>query len=430
MAFLHQVFYTQPPTMLPDLESGSDLCSARTSIKFNISNCSESDGTHVSLDIGLKPTYFSIVSCSLSCAGSVLIFVAYFALKGIRNGAQKIITLLALADFFTALGYLVADWNFLQNSQDQGSCTVFDEVCRVQSFVTSTSSLCSFGWTCALALHFYLLLSSKKITSLSCLLVWENVVLWVFPLLITLPLLISGKLGFSGFATSNWCFIRDLNSTREEIGLILVGGKLWELISYLFVMILYTLTMIRFNRQVIKSREREPMLEVDGSQVSAQREARAEVKQRLLLIPITFIVLRMWGTLQFFYSLARQRAMNSHCWSKSDQNILITLGIAQAIGDGGQGWSNALLYIFLSPTIRRQLFMLPFIRLLQKLMANKEQKQQQQQPLVRDDMPHEQQQQIQGRVMGRRDSGVLPPPQSSTSGGVLKLKVTDDYSSI
>lgn len=36
----------------------------------------------------------------------------------------------------------------------------------------------------------------------------------------------------------------------------------------------------------------------------------------------------------------------------------------QAIGDGGQGWSNALLYIFLSPTIRRQLFVLPFLRLL------------------------------------------------------------------
>lgn len=38
--------------------------------------------------------------------------------------------------------------------------------------------------------------------------------------------------------------------------------------------------------------------------------------------------------------------------------------VLQAIGDGGQGWSNAILYIFLSPTIRRQLFVQPFIRLL------------------------------------------------------------------
>ena len=254
MAFLHRVFYTQAPTMLPDLdESDTDLstCPTRASSmddKFNISNCS--DGTQEFLGIGLKPTYFSIASCSLSCAGSILIFVAYFALKGIRNMAQKIITLLALADFFTALGYLVADWNFLQNSRDQKSCAVFKEVCKVQSFVTSTSSICSFGWSCALALHFYLLLSRKKRKSLSCLLVWENVFFWIFPLTITLPLLISDRLGYSGYATSNWCFIKDLNGTREEIVLILVGGKLWEIISYLFVMLLYTLTMIRFNKQV------------------------------------------------------------------------------------------------------------------------------------------------------------------------------------
>ena len=28
----------------------------------------------------------------------------------------------------------------------------------------------------------------------------------------------------------------------------------------------------------------------------------------------------------------------------------------QAIGDGGQGWGNAILYVFLSPTIRQKLF--------------------------------------------------------------------------
>ena len=28
----------------------------------------------------------------------------------------------------------------------------------------------------------------------------------------------------------------------------------------------------------------------------------------------------------------------------------------QAIGDGGQGWGNAILYVFLSPTMRQKLF--------------------------------------------------------------------------
>lgn len=34
----------------------------------------------------------------------------------------------------------------------------------------------------------------------------------------------------------------------------------------------------------------------------------------------------------------------------------ISIFLSQAIGDGGQGWGNALLYIFLSPNIRRRLF--------------------------------------------------------------------------
>ena len=34
----------------------------------------------------------------------------------------------------------------------------------------------------------------------------------------------------------------------------------------------------------------------------------------------------------------------------------------QAIGDGGQGWGNALLYIFLSPVIRHELFCFSFFK--------------------------------------------------------------------
>lgn len=32
----------------------------------------------------------------------------------------------------------------------------------------------------------------------------------------------------------------------------------------------------------------------------------------------------------------------------------------QAVGDGGQGWGNAVLYVFLSPVIRSRLFIEPF----------------------------------------------------------------------
>ena len=44
--------------------------------------------------------------------------------------------------------------------------------------------------------------------------------------------------------------------------------------------------------------------------------------------------------------------------------------IIQAIGDGGQGWGNALLYVFLSPTIRTQVLWDPCSRLF-TLMTDK-----------------------------------------------------------
>ena len=211
--------------------------------------------------IEAAPTYCSIVSCSLSILGSLLIFVAFFTLKGIRNVAQKIITLLALADFFTATGYLMADWNFLANSKGMEHCNRFSTVCEIQSFVTSWSSICSFGWTCALALHFYLILSSTRKRFLASLVVWENLVIWAFPLLIVVPLLVTKRLGYSPYATSNWCFIRNLVKSnykngaedgldKEEIALILIGGKLWEILSYFFVVVTYTMTYWKFRKRV------------------------------------------------------------------------------------------------------------------------------------------------------------------------------------
>ena len=41
-----------------------------------------------------------------------------------------------------------------------------------------------------------------------------------------------------------------------------------------------------------------------------------------------------------------------------------TIFISQAVGDGAQGWCNAILYIFLSPTIRRRLILDPCNRCL------------------------------------------------------------------
>lgn len=254
MSHLHLSYYLQSEEAVSDkFEPLNPFnCPARDN---NVTKCGSNEAFN---GTGNIPTFFSIGSCTLSILGSLLIFIAYFALKGIRNVAQKIITLLALADFFTAVGYLMADWNFLANN-DTSKCSRFKTVCEIQSFVTTWSSMCSFGWTCALALHFLLMLSAKRKSRLATLLVCENVVIWVFPLLIVLPLLVTGRLGYSRYATSNWCFIRNLvkkdriyddGVDKEEVILIFVGGKFWEILSYVFVIVVYAMTISKFHKRV------------------------------------------------------------------------------------------------------------------------------------------------------------------------------------
>ena len=232
----------------------------------SIYNCSRAGQGQVSFDVGRVPTYCSIVSCSISVLGSLLIFVAYFILKDIRNTAQKIITLLAIADLFTASGYLLAAWNFLTHFQekDKSKClNVFQPVCAIQSYITTWSSLCSFAWTCALALHFYLVLSPSKKHLPSKILVYENVVAWAAPIVIVLPLLGADKLGFTQYASSNWCFIKDAdiyghhhhhnnnnNMNLEAVALMLFAGKFWEMLSYVFVVVMYGITRYQFHKHV------------------------------------------------------------------------------------------------------------------------------------------------------------------------------------
>ncbi len=69
------------------------------------------------------------------------------------------------------------------------------------------------------------------------------------PLLIIFPLLALDKLGYSPYATSNWCFISSNNReidyviAKPEIALIFLGGKLWEILAYFFVIITYAVTI-------------------------------------------------------------------------------------------------------------------------------------------------------------------------------------------
>lgn len=217
-------------------------------------NCASS---LVSIENGPVPSYVAIVSSGFSCLGSILIVITFFALKDMRSGAQKIITFLALADFVSAAGYIVGSANFLAhfNKTDSNECQVFQDLCVSQASITSWSSLVSFLWTAILAFYFYLIIVYRRVQVAARLMPLYHIIAWGAPLFIVVPLAATGHLGYAPYAASNWCFVKDthykhrgLKEDTTEIIIIFFNGKLWEILTYVLVTVLFILITLHVAR--------------------------------------------------------------------------------------------------------------------------------------------------------------------------------------
>lgn len=224
-------------------ESGLQLTNFTENLcPHTVTNCK---GGTVSYDIGTKPSYIAILSSTVSCLGSLLIILVYCLFRDLRSSAQKIITFLAVADLISALGYIGGSVNFLVhfNRSSTPECTIFNSVCEAQASITSWSSLVSFSWTLTLAFYFYLVIIYSRRNFASKLMPLYHVIAWIAPLFIIVPLAALKKLGYSHYAASNWCFVRQ--SPVHKFGqlgealIVLLAGKFWEILSYIITIYVY-----------------------------------------------------------------------------------------------------------------------------------------------------------------------------------------------
>ena len=91
--------------------------------------------------------------------------------------------------------------------------------------------------------------------------------------------------------------------------------------------------------------EGEGVAQINSLQRASLREMGNEVKQRLLLIPIVFILLRISGTLHFLYSVAVSNQNKNGCIPKVSQKIYLVFAIFQ-VCIRPQRWYQ---YLILSP---------------------------------------------------------------------------------
>lgn len=206
--------------------------------------------------------YITIVSSCLSMIGSALIILTYLLWRDIRTTARAIVVFLAIADFFTAAGYLfgaVVSHLYYQNVIYPN---LYNYFCEAQSFITTAFPISSFLWTIHLAVYLYIAIVNANPPLAKRLMILFHVTGWGIPLLICLPAVFTKNLGGSHERTSvNWCFIyfNNTNPHNEHelklrlakyYGLELVCGKFWEISACFVAAFLYVSVKVVLRKRM------------------------------------------------------------------------------------------------------------------------------------------------------------------------------------
>lgn len=150
-----------------------------------------------------------IIFASISIISSVLIFITFICLREVRTLTRQIIICITLADFFTALANLCGVLVIGQFEENKVQNQLSVSWCSIQSFVSSTSSLCSFLWTMVLSVALHQVLVNENFDRFARFLPLFHIVCWLLPLIINITALSLKKLGYSlnTYGTGGWCWI-------------------------------------------------------------------------------------------------------------------------------------------------------------------------------------------------------------------------------
>jgi G protein-coupled receptor 157 len=367
----------------------------------------------------------TLVSSSLSIIGSILIIISFILWSEVRqSNARKLIFFLAISDFFTGVGFLAAVIRHYVYLNVHSSSVLhkypegYVTFCKGQAAITVYFQCVSFFITASIAIYFFVILVCSLARIAKYLTIVSLVVSWTIPLIISVVIISINRFGIGDSRSSvGWCFIDNeflINTTSEEehsyklveyFVLELVSEKIWEISTCLIIIGCYLgillLHRYKYNK---KSVEEENPLIVSEDDIGQWNTAHNAIKSykpikgkndlhkavskadyKFILIPIFFILFRMWGTVRFFISMMdschiynKQQLLdqiydfdqedsdnpffciNQYCFDILYNDVLLFL---HAFGDPGQGFGNAILFVFLSKPIVMKMFVNPVVKI-------------------------------------------------------------------
>lgn len=276
------------------------------------------------------------VSASLSILGTSLIIITFIAWKDLRSTSRKILVFISIGDFFIAGGNL---WGVWLARNDHTTIP-----CKAQSFVTTCASLWSFFWTTFLSIFMYTAVARRQAEKADKMLRYFHIFGWGIPLIITGIAFGENKLGNDyDFYSAGWCWISGNLTTREKQIWMLLTGKAWEMAAYVLISTFFWGLKYHIRKEVYHRKKQFTSLQNKESAIKAER--------RLTMLPIIFILVRIWGTIRFIIYLSDNHIPAAALKSDREKALLYL----QGIGDSSQGLANFLLFCLFTEKFRGRL---------------------------------------------------------------------------
>ena len=189
----------------------------------------------------------------LSIIGACLIIVSYLFFKSVRTKGRLVLLHISVADLGISLANFVGAVFFFNRHKDEShcslddssnwseSCHVLNGLCKTQAFFAAYCTLASFFWTPTLAVYVYLLITDPSRTLSTYLVRFAYVFCWGLPLLISLWLMFTDRLGDTGFG--GWCsLIVETADGSISTFVVIFASNLYVVTTFIVVLVLYTAT--------------------------------------------------------------------------------------------------------------------------------------------------------------------------------------------
>lgn len=199
---------------------------------------------HTSFDLDLLPSCFTITSGTLSVLGALIVFGQWIQAKRrkqlSRSTLQDVLTMWAVAELVVAVSYIVAGINFITNKRETNECNIFETIYKTRCFVTTWFSMSGNVWTSILMVHSgFLLLGYSGVFLAQKFMPIYNIIAWICPLTIALPLLVTKNLE---------CRPLRYHPTAVSIVSLVVAGPLWVFVTFAIIVIFFIIIQLQLAR--------------------------------------------------------------------------------------------------------------------------------------------------------------------------------------